>query len=396
MRLLFVKERLAWPRSSGHDIHTYYSMQAIAQLGHSVGIVTLHNLNARAIEGSGVEQTWCLNTDPEVLNTNGQYDLLFSKAQEKFRSYWGVDKNYIGRVGEIAKEFHADAVVVVGLNVLPYLASVQGALRIWYAGDEWAWHHASQVRILQPGTWGELKQALIKGLYERAYASLLDRVWMVSNADKKAIHWVAGVKNVDVMPNGVDTQYYQPLEVDELPRSCVFWGRLDFGPNIQALQWFCKNVWRQIRITCGDARFSVFGFQPTRVVEELVNSHPGIELIPDQPDIREAISRRQVVVLPFTSGGGIKNKLLEAAALGKAIVCTPWTVNELAAGQSVIQAKTARECISSLISLWDNTAQRKQLGQAARTWVMKEHTWQAVANKAIQGIEASFAARVAG
>lgn len=371
-------------------------MQEIAQCGHSVGLVTLHKLDAAAVENCGLEQTWCLSSQSSTDNQARANELCLSKSQEKFRSYWGIDKSYIGRVGKIAYEFQADAVVVVGLNVLPYLAAVQGPLRIWYAGDEWAWHHASQVRVLQPGTWGELKQALIKGLYERAYASLIDRVWMVSNADKKAIHWVAGVKNVDVMPNGVDTQHYQPLEVDELPRSCVFWGRLDFGPNIQALQWFCKNVWRQIRITCGDARFSVFGFQPTRVVEELVNSHPGIELIPDQPDIREAISRRQVVVLPFTSGGGIKNKLLEAAALGKAIVCTPWTVNELAAGQSVIQAKTAREWISSLISLWDNPAQRKQLGQAARAWVMKEHTWQAVAHKAIQGIEASLAARAAG
>ena len=47
-----------------------------------------------------------------------------------------------------------------------------------------------------------------------------------------------------------------------------------------------------------------------------------MKIIPDLPDLREEIAAHQVVVLPFVSGGGIKNKLLEAAAMGKAVVCT--------------------------------------------------------------------------
>ena len=57
----------------------------------------------------------------------------------------------------------------------------------------------------------------------------------------------------------------------------------------------------------------------------------GIEVVPDLPDLRLQIARHQVVVLPFVSGGGIKNKLLEAAAMGKAaIVCSQRATGGLA------------------------------------------------------------------
>ncbi len=388
MRLLFVKERLSWPRSSGHDVHTFYSMQAIAKLGHTVGLVTLHELQPQAIANSEVASTWCLSTEQQTASDEAQLQL--TKYQEKFRSYWGIDKQRILRIGQIAEEFEADAVIVVGLNVLPYLGAVKRGLRIWYAGDEWVWHHLSQVKWLKPGTWSEAKAALIKGLYERAYVPMLDRVWMVSQADKKAIRWVAGLKDVDVLPNGVDTEYYHPLEVEQKPKSCVFWGRLDFGPNIQALEWFCTKVWPKVLAKQSDATFTIFGFQPTPAVERLAKVHSGIQIIGNLPDIREAIASHQVVVLPFTSGGGIKNKLLEAASLGKAILCTPRTVNELTAGSAVMQANAPDAWVDHLNMLWNDPDKRMKLGQVAREWVVKAHTWDAVAKTAIEGITASL------
>lgn len=363
-------------------------MQALVKLGHTVGLVTLHELDPQAIANSGVAETWCLTSEQQpVCDEAG---LQLTKYQEKFRSYWGIDKQRILRIEQIAEEFAADAVIVVGLNVLPYMRAVKRSLRIWYAGDEWVWHHLSQVKWLKPGTWGEVKQALVKGLYERAYAPIVDRVWMVSQADRKAIGWVTGTKNVDVLPNGVDTGYYQPINVTQRPRSCVFWGRLDFGPNIQALEWFCHKVWPAVLQKHADARFTIYGFQPTAPVEQLAKRYSGIKIIGNQPDIREGISQNAVVVLPFMSGGGIKNKLLEAAALGKAILCTSRTVNELSVGSAVRQSNSAAAWVKELTHLWENEHEREKLGQAARNWVTKEHTWDAVARMAIAGIETSL------
>ena len=292
----------------------------------------------RAIEGADLASVHRLTGEDF---RGASEPLPLSKMQEKFRNYWGVRPEIIREVGALAKDVAADAVVVVGLHVLPYLGAVEGALRIWYAGDEWVWHHWSQVKLLRPSTWGELKQALVKGLYERAYRSILDRVWMVSDADRRAWRWVTGHKEVDVLPNGIDCEHYRPGDELQEDRSCVFWGRLDFGPNVQALQWFCRKVWPRVRRKAPDAKFRIYGFQPTLAVLAMAEGNNGIEIIPDLPDLRSEVRKHPVVVLPFVSGGGIKNKLLEAAAMGKAILCTPRTVQGLNPKDAVLQSNSA-------------------------------------------------------
>lgn len=394
MRLLFVKERLCWPRSSGHDVHCFYSMQALAKQGHTVALATLHELDPRAVENGGIEAFYSLQAPPPG-DSPPEVRIRFSKMQEKFRSYWGIHEDQILRVGQLAAHFRADAVIVVGLNVLPYLGAVDRAVRVWYAADEWAWHHLSMVKLTDLSSWSELKQAAIKGWYERAYAPLLDRVWMVSTSDERAIRWVAGVKAVDVLPNGVDVSYYQPQDVDEIPRSCVFWGRLDFGPNIQALEWFGRKVWPKVRAKVPDARFTIYGFQPTAPVQRLAQELPGVQIIPDLPDLRGEIAKHALVVLPFVSGWGIKNKLLEAAALGKAVVCTPRTAKGLVAGDALAQAARPAEWVKVMKALWDDEDRRAALGRTARAWVERDHTWDAVARDAARGIEASLAQRSA-
>ena len=267
-------------------------------------------------------------------------------------------------------------------------------MRVWYAADEWAWHHLSQVHPLRPSTWANVKEAAVKGLYERAYGALLDRVWVVSEADRRAMQWVAGVCGVDVLPNGVDADHFAPWERPQEPNTCVFWGRLDFGPNIQALEWFCRRVWPAARRACPDARFTIYGFQPTPRVQELGNV-AGVGIIPNLPDLREEIATHQVVVLPFVSGGGIKNKLLEAAAMGKAVVCTARACGGLrGSGEtSLRRADSPGQWVRELTSLWADADLRRLLGDAARRWVTEHHTWQAAARSAAAGLESMLRQR---
>ncbi|MCE9529635.1 MAG: glycosyltransferase family 4 protein [Planctomycetes bacterium] len=381
MRLLFIKDSLSWPRSSGHDVHGYHLMRELSVLGHEISLATVSDPDPRAIEGAGLASRHLLDDD-----FRGGVSLNLSKMQERFRNYWGVPEGRIWHIGHLASELEADAVVVVGLNVLPYLGAVTNAQRIWYAGDEWAWHHLSQLRLFRRSTWGELKQATVKGLYERAYRSLVDRVWMVSETDRRALRWVTGCPNVDVLTNGVDADHFAPGNEPLEPRTCVFWGRLDFGPNIQALEWFTHNVWPRVRSLQPDARFTILGFQPSDAVRSLIREDQGIRLLPDLPDIRSEIRRHSVVVLPFVSGGGIKNKLLEAAALGKAIVATPRTVKGLSHGSSLITANSSRSFARELVALWNSLERIAELGQAARTWVVEKHTWAAAAKHAEAGL----------
>src|SRR5262249_29672381 len=148
-----------------------------------------------------------------------------SRLQERYRRYWGVEPRRGRAVAEAARACGAGGGGVVGVEGRPCLAAVEGAKRVWYAADEWAWHHWTQFRFLRRSTWGELKQAAVKGLYERAYAPLIDRAWVVSEADRRALRRVAGVRGVDVLPNGVDRDHSRPRPPPPAPQTGALRGR---------------------------------------------------------------------------------------------------------------------------------------------------------------------------
>ena len=204
------------------------------------------------------------------------------------------------------------------------------------------------------------------------------------------MRWFAGMRRVDVLPNGVDGDFFRPMDVAETPHSCVFWGRLDFGPNIQALRWFCRTVWPAVLHERPDARFTIIGFNPSRTVQDLTQQ-TGITIVADLPDLRAEACRHSVVVLPFVSGGGIKNKLLEAASLGRPIICTPRATGGLrrASVPPVVLASGSAKWARELIDLWSDDARRSRLGHDSRAWVLAHHTWLAAAREAISGLKSS-------
>jgi glycosyltransferase involved in cell wall biosynthesis len=382
VRFLFVKDRLAWPRSSGHDVHSYYMMRALTQLGHEVSLLTVEETSTEAVKGLSLLHLCVLG---HGVGDDGRVRL--SPLQERFRSYWGIDRGRIGAVRDASDVVKADAVVVVGLGVLPLLGAIDGPARIWYAGDEWVWHHLSQVRAGDPSSWSNFREAAVKGCYEWAYAGLVDRAWVVSESDRRAMRPILGLDKVDVVPNGVDSDHFRAPDVEQWERSCVFWGRLDFGPNVQAIEWFCRRIWPAVRRLAPDARFTIYGYNPTQRITAL-SSQGGVSVVPDLPDIRCEIARHQVVVLPFISGGGIKNKLLEAASMGKAIVGTPQASNGLKLGgrEPLLTARTAGRWAGMITSLWDDSNRRARLGDEARRWVLERHTWEAAARVAESGL----------
>src|SRR6185436_15775102 len=156
-------------------------MSALSARGVQVSVATLRPVPPEALDGIPLANRLVLNG-----TAAGAPPARYSRLQERFRSYWGISEAYVRQLGAFARETRADAVVVSGLDVLPMLGAVDAAVRVWYAADEWLWHHWSLVRLSQTSTWNELKPGLAKAVYERAYASMVDRAWVVSESDRRA------------------------------------------------------------------------------------------------------------------------------------------------------------------------------------------------------------------
>jgi len=393
MRLLFVKPALLWPRTNGHDVQCYYMMRALAAEGAEVSLATIEPTDPRAVDG--IRLANCAQLDRHLpTGTKGAGSLTY--LQERFRSFWGVEKAHIESVRRLAAEWRADVVVAFGLPALPFLGGVDSAVRVWAMADEWVYHHLTLVQPFDRSTWHHVKSAAIKGLYERAYAPLVDRAWAVSDTDRRAGHWLAGFRAVDLLPNGVDTDFYRPLDEPVTPRTAVFWGRLDFEPNTEALAWFFTHVWNDVRREVPDARFTIIGYDPTPAVRKLAEL-PGVTLLPNVQDLRATVCRHALVALPMVSGGGIKNKLLEGAAMARPIICTPRAALDLRASGELpfLKVREPGEWVQGLVSLWNDEPRRHALGRAARDWVSEYHSWATPARNALDAFRQSIAARSA-
>ena len=382
LRLLFVKEQLAWPRSRGHDVHGYHMMRALARLGHRILLLTAQQPTAEAVQGLPLEQRL---TFAEEKTTASPQSPQLTRWQQRHLSYWGTDEGRLEIVARVAADHAADAVVVVGTETLPYLARVQKAQRVWYAADDPVWTQLSGLRLLQPRSWSCLKRALASALYVRAFAATTDSAWVVSDTDRRWLRWFSG----SAQGRGGPERRRRRILSAERGRSrgagqTAFSGAGSIsGPTWMRWSGSANASGRR----CGGSarRRSSPSSASSRATEPgALPRLAGVSLLPDLADLRTEVCRRQVVVLPFVSGGGIKNKLLEAAALGRPIVCTPRACNGLRQPlPPLLRSADPARWSQEILSLWASPDRRAELGEAAGSWVRQYHDWSTTAREAI-------------
>src|SRR5262249_32784778 len=178
MRLLFVKPALLWPRTNGHDVQCYYIMKALADEGAEVSLATIEPTDPRAVDGIRIANSAQLDRHLPS-GAKGADSLTY--IQERFRSFWGVEKGHIESVRRLAAEWRSDVVIAFGLPALPFLGGVDDAVRVWAMADEWVYHHLTLIRPSDRSTWHHFKAAAIKRLYNPPYATLVDRPCALSS-----------------------------------------------------------------------------------------------------------------------------------------------------------------------------------------------------------------------
>ncbi len=206
----------------------------------------------------------------------------------------------------------------------------------------------------------------------------VDRVVVMSERDRSLAAGAAAA----VLPNGVDIARFQPsLEAPEA-RRLLFIGSFAHLPNLLALQFFLDAVWpllahTTLHIIAGIA----FEEHLARSRMQLPLEDANIELSGFVADVRPAYRRAAVAIAPLRASAGTNIKILEAMAMGKAVVATAAGVNglDLAAGEDYILAETAADFAAAIEDLLSNPEKRAQIGAAARRRVERHYDWDAIA-----------------
>jgi succinoglycan biosynthesis protein ExoO len=136
------------------------------------------------------------------------------------------------------------------------------------------------------------------------------------------------------------------------------------SPNIIALEWLFASVWPLVAQDVPGARLLVAG----SVASAFAGRAPkGVEFLGIVPDLAPVYREAGVVISPLTVGSGLKIKLIEALAHGKAVVATSVTLQgvEDEAGPAVIHADDAQDFADGVVALLGNRAERARQADLA-------------------------------
>jgi glycosyltransferase involved in cell wall biosynthesis len=231
-----------------------------------------------------------------------------------------------------------------------------------------------------------LKQLVLTWLFSFQHLRQAGAVLFVSQTDADSFKSLMPLANTTVVENGVDEAYFCPDSIsipDQFPAApeIVFEGSMFFAPNIDAARYFVEAIFPLIRQELPHARFTIVGRNPTDEVMALAGD--GVEVTGSVPDVRPYLRKAGVFVCPMRSGAGIKNKILQAWAMGKAIVSTPEGVGSLkvSEGQNILIRNTPQDFADTVVDLLRNPAKAAQLGDAGRRTIESHYTWAAKAKE---------------
>jgi glycosyltransferase involved in cell wall biosynthesis len=244
----------------------------------------------------------------------------------------------------------------VHLNVQAQAAGATGVKRILFARE------AARVRTFEASAYGRF-----------------DRVVVVSPEDASAIRELDPKLVVDVIPNGVDVEEYRPsADVDPTRGRLLLHGTMDYEPNVRAAELLVDEVLPLVRAEHPEAHVVLVGRSPSKRVCALEGPH--VTVTGEVDEVGSWVSSASVYVCPMVTGTGMKNKLLEAMAFGRACVVTSLALRGLTAepGQDLLLGDDAAELAASVSVLLADPSRRQALGASARRYVIEHHSWAAV------------------
>jgi glycosyltransferase involved in cell wall biosynthesis len=199
---------------------------------------------------------------------------------------------------------------------------------------------------------------------------------MVSEADAAQLRALAPGARTVVVPNGVDTEYFQPRPGEETP-AVIYTGGMNMFANRDGVEWFLDRIWPAVKAAVPGVRFFAIGQRPSPRVLEAVAADPAVEAPGFVPDIRPWVARSAVYIVPLRVGGGTRLKMVDAMAQGKAIVATRVGAEGIAGedGRHFVLADDPDAFAARVVHLLRDEEARRRLAAAAREQVVRVYAW---------------------
>jgi polysaccharide biosynthesis protein PslH len=385
MRVLHFAPRICWPLDTGAKLRNYHLARVLSTRA-DITLLAFTDAERSLVElEKFYEQIIAVPRDPGytlskmIRGTLGRTPLpVLNYTTDRMKRV----------LEQILSEQEFDVVQVESIHLMAYLPIIRAARNHPLAICDWhnieselmSRYRNREPNILKRAYAG--KTARLMSEFERRALREFDAHVVVSERDAERLRALNSDTRIFVIENGVDTDYYSDVRIENAAAAqgeknrLVFVGSMDYHANIDGTVNFAREVWPRLRARQPEMVFTIVGRNPGREVRELALT-PGIEVTGTVDDVRPFYRKAVLSVVPLNIGGGSRLKILEAMAAGVPVVSTTLGAEGLNVqhGENILIADTSEQQIEAIVSLVENEEQRKHLIDGGRALVSNHYDW---------------------
>ena len=388
-RVLAVYANPPYPPDQAMRTPQWHHLTAVATMAD----VTILTWQSPDVSDSDLRALRSVSSDILIAPWRGRTHSLMSRVRRQWRFFVGGEPHYVQALAEerglnggegvawlrreIDRRHAADPydLIILGEDALariplPRLEGVPVLVHRWNS-------FSSIVGDLQRATGHGVRRRIEARGWRRFDTTVTARADLVVTPTPEValeVARIAPATRTVCVPNGVSRE--QLVTPPSGGGDLAFIGAMDYAANIDAVEWFARECWPELRARFPESTFRVIGRKPGDRVRALDGN--GIRIVGAVDSLEAATEGARVGVVPLRAGMGIKNKTLELMAMGLPVVTLPSGSEGIAASaeDGLITVETAAAFVAAVADLLDDPAGADRLGSAARRYVRRHHSWE--------------------
>ncbi len=389
MKILFVTASPPYPPQQGGALRTYGLLHGLHQAGHNLTLLSFSDPSNLSYAGTPLE-TFCTHIEtidtPSRTKSDRLRNLFLSREPDIARRLYS--EAYEKRLKELITTDQFDLIQFEGIEVACYLPVVRKmGTQAKLVYDAFNAEAAMQYAIFEidrgnPRRWPAAAYSLVQSrrisTFEDELCRQADLVIAVSAEDAALLQRYNPKLTIPVVANGIFTDEYEQesAELSLSDHALVFTGKMDYRPNVDAVQWFTEQILPLVKQSAADVQFYIVGQKPHTNLEPL-RDNATVIVTGWVESVLPYLKGAAIYVAPLRMGSGTRLKILEAMAAGCAVVATTLAASGMQrqTEMGMLIVDKPEQMAETIIELLNTPEQRLRMGEAAHRYVKTHYDW---------------------
>jgi len=376
VKICFVTPRFPYPPTKGDKLRVYQAIKHLSR-DHQITLVAATDEPIGEADVAAVSR-FCNRV--EIVPVSRLQSLTSVALRAPFSSlplqtHFYDSATLRERLAAVLADERFDVIHASLIRILPYLWNVHDVPVVVDLMDAFSRSIALRKRTVSPALrWAyEIEERRVAA-YERAACERFPLLFVCAEVDRLALH----ARNVSVIRTCADLDTFEYRRDGREDGLVVMTGNMGYQPNVDAVNWFAKKVWPQVRAARPQLRFRIVGLRPARAIRALAGTN-GIEVTGAVRDVAAELQRATLSVCPMRVGSGMQIKVLESMATGTPMVATSFGNEGIEAvpGVELEIADDPQAFAGAVLGLLSDPVKRGKLAAAARLSSETNFTWSA-------------------